>query len=154
MPPHKPLVLILCTGNSCRSQMAEAFLKKYAGDRFDVHSAGMNPKPAVHPLAVQVMAEVGIDISQHRPKSIGEYLGKKSVLHLLIVCDKAAKSCPRIWPGAHSRSDMPFDDPAQFRGAPEETLNEFRRVRDLIQQAMQSWQPDVTGAENIWNNNP
>ncbi|MFI5379564.1 MAG: arsenate reductase ArsC [Tepidisphaerales bacterium] len=146
MSTHKPVVLILCTGNSCRSQMAEGFLRQYAGDRFDVRSAGMEPKAEVHPLAVQVMGEIGIDISHQRPKSVGDFLGKIPVLHLLIVCDKANNTCPRIWPGAYTRAYMPFDDPAAFHGSAEETLNEFRRVRDLIGRAMQTWQPQLTSA--------
>jgi arsenate reductase len=126
--------------------MAEGFLQKYAGDRYDVRSAGMEPKAEVHPLAVRVMAEAGINISQHRPKSVSEFLGKVPVLHLLIVCNNANNTCPRIWPGAYGRAYMPFDDPAEFRGSPEQTLNEFRRVRDLIDQAMQTWQPQLTNA--------
>jgi arsenate reductase (thioredoxin) len=145
MPDHKPVVLILCTGNSCRSQMAEGFLRKYAGDRYDARSAGMEPKPEVHPLAARVMAETGIDISHHHPKSVSEFLGKVPVLHLLIVCNNANNTCPRIWPGAHTRAYMPFDDPAEFRGSPEQMLNEFRRVRDLIGEAMRTWQPRLGG---------
>lgn len=116
----KPIVLILRTGNSCRSQMAEAFLRKYQGDKFDVHSAGMEPKEEVHPLAVQVMAEVGMDISHQRPKSTTEYLGRQPVRHILIVCDKASQSCPRIWPGAYSRTSMPVDVPAEATGTDNE----------------------------------
>jgi arsenate reductase len=124
--------------------MAEGFLRKYAGGKYDARSAGMEPKAEVHPLAVQVMAEIGIDISHHRPKSVGEFLGKVPVLHLLIVCNNANNTCPRTWPGAYTRSHMPFDDPAGFNGSAEETLNEFRRVRDLIGQAMRTWQPQLT----------
>jgi arsenate reductase len=138
---RKPIVLILCTGNSCRSQMAEGYLRHYAGDRYDVHSAGTEPKSEVHPLAVQVMNEVGIDISEQKPKPLVDYLGRAPVRHLLIVCDKADGSCPRIWPGAITRSYLPFDDPASFDGTPEETLAEFRRVRDLIGDAMSTWEP-------------
>lgn len=137
----KFVVLILCTGNSCRSQMAEGFLKHYAADRYDVHSAGTEPKSEVHPLAVQVMDEIGIDISDQEPKPLIDYLGRVPVRHLLIVCDKAQGSCPRIWPGALTRSYLPFDDPATFEGTPEETLAEFRRVRDLIGEAMSVWEP-------------
>src|SRR4051812_14791404 len=108
----KPLILVLCTGNSARSQMAEAFLRKHKGEQFDVASAGTDPKPIVHPLAVRVMKEVGIDIGQQHPKDAAEFLGKASVRHVLIVCDNANQSCPRVWPGAFSRTFMPFDDPA------------------------------------------
>src|SRR5437867_2841898 len=112
----RPVVLVLCTGNSARSQMAEAFLRKYQGGRFDVHSAGTEPKDRVHPLAVRVMQEVGIDISGQRPKSTSAFLGRLPVRHLLIVCDKANQSCPRVWPGSYSRNYLPFDDPAAFVG--------------------------------------
>jgi arsenate reductase len=140
----KPVVLILCTGNSCRSQMAEGFLRKYAGDAFDVQSAGTEPKDQVHPLAVRVMSEAGVDISRHRPKPLTTFLGKEAVRHLLIVCDNANQSCPRIWPGTFSRTYMPFDDPAHFKGTPEQTLAEFRRVRDQIDAAMRTWRPPET----------
>jgi arsenate reductase len=142
MAINKPLVLILCTGNSCRSQMAEGFLRKYQGDKFDVQSAGTQPKEQVHPLAVEVMAEVGIDISDHRPKSSSTYLGHHPVRHILIVCDKANMTCPRIWPGALTRTYLPFDDPAAIEGSDEEKLEGFRKVRDEIEQAMQGWSPE------------
>src|SRR6476620_2301084 len=99
----KPMILVLCTGNSARSQMAEAFLRKYKGDRFTVASAGTQPKPQVHPLAVRAMTEIGIDISAQRPRDSKDFLGKVPVQHVLIVCDNANQSCPRIWPGAFSR---------------------------------------------------
>src|SRR5689334_6566866 len=105
----KPIVLILCTGNSCRSQMAEALLRKYQGNRYDVHSAGTDPKDQVHPLAIRVMDEIGIDISRHFPKDTSDFLGKLAVKHLLIVCDRANQSCPRAWPGVFTRSYLPFD---------------------------------------------
>ena len=140
-----PIVLILCTGNSCRSQMAEGFLRKYQGDKFEPHSAGTEPKPEVHPMAVKVMAEVGIDISGQKPKALNTYLGRAPVKHLLIVCDKANGTCPRIWPGAYTRAYMPFDDPATFEGTEEQTLAEFRRVRDQIGEAMKVWVPKVEG---------
>lgn len=141
MPDRRRIVLILCTGNSCRSQMAEGFLRKYHGDKWDVHSAGMDPKAEVHPLAVRVMAEVGIDIAHHRPKSLTEYLGRHPVAHILIVCDKANGTCPRIWPGAFTRSYMPVDDPAEAEGTEQERLEVFRRVRDELDGAMKTWQP-------------
>lgn len=136
------MVLILCTGNSCRSQMAEGFLRKYAADRFTVASAGTIPQPHVHPLAVRVMAEVGIDITRQRPKSLTEFLGKAPVRHLMIVCDNANGTCPRIWPGCYSRQYLPFDDPAAFEGTSDQMLEEFRRVRDQIDEAMRTWKPE------------
>ena len=137
----KTMFLILCTGNSCRSQMSEGFLRHFAGDKYEVRSAGTEPKERTHPLAVRVMDEVGVDISQQRPKPLTEFLGRAPVRHLLIVCDKANSSCPRTWPGAFSRTYLPFDDPAEFQGSDEDVLDEFRRVRDEIEQAMKSWEP-------------
>ena len=142
----KPIVLILCTGNSCRSQMAEGFLREYHADQFEPHSAGTDPKDAVHPLAVQVMREVGIDISQQRPKDLRTYLGREAVKHLVIVCDKANDTCPRVWPGAFTRSYMPFDDPADAEGNEGEILAVFRRVRDEIGQALRAWSPPLEKA--------
>lgn len=139
----KPVVLILCTGNSCRSQMAEGFLRKYQSDKYEVASGGTDPKPEVHPLAVRVMNEIGIDISRQRPKNLTEFLGKAAVRHLLIVCDKANGTCPRIWPGTYSRDYVPFDDPAYAEGILEEQLEVFRRVRDEISEVMKTWKPEV-----------
>jgi arsenate reductase len=140
---RKPIVLILCTGNSCRSQMAEGFLRLYRGETYDVHSAGMEPRPEVHPLAIRVMGEVGIDISGNRPTATQKYLGHLPVRRLLIVCDKANQTCPRIWPGCFSRTYLPFDDPALAEGTEEEKLNVFRRVRDEIDRAMEVWKPEA-----------
>ena len=139
---EKPVILVLCTGNSARSQMAEAFLQKYKGDRFTAASAGTNPKPEVHPLAVKAMAEVGIDIGAQRPRDVSEFLGKAPVRHVLIVCDNANQSCPRVWPGAFSRTFMPFDDPAAATGSEAERLQVFRRVRDEIDAAVRDWVPE------------
>lgn len=139
---QKPIVLILCTGNSCRSQMAEGFLRKYQGDKYEVASGGTEPKSEVHPFAVRVMNEIGIDIGRQRPKNLTDYLGKAAVRFLLIVCDKANSSCPRIWPGTFSRSYLPFDDPAQAEGTMDEQLEVFRRVRDEIGEAMKTWKPE------------
>ena len=146
MATRLPLVLILCTGNSCRSQMAEALLRKHQGSTYDVHSAGMDPKDEVHPLAIKVMAEIGIDISQHRPKSSRDYLGHHPVRHILIVCNKANGTCPRIWPGAFTRTYMPFDDPAGAEGTEAERLAVFRRVRDELDQMLANWEPTTETA--------
>ncbi len=136
------MILVLCTGNSARSQMAEAFLKKYKADDFSAASAGTQPKSEVHPLAVRVMNEIGIDISGRRPKDVRDFLGKSPVRHVLIVCDNANQSCPRLWPGAFSRTFMPFDDPAAAAGSESERLEVFRRVRDEIDEAMRKWIPE------------
>jgi arsenate reductase len=137
----KQTILVLCTGNSCRSQMAEGLLRKYKGDRYRVESAGTDPKEQVHPLAVRVMSEIGIDISGQRPKNASEFLGKEPVHHVLIVCDNANGTCPRAWPGAVSRTFMPFDDPAEARGTEEQRLAVFRRVRDEIAVVARTWEP-------------
>lgn len=100
---RKPNVLFLCTGNSCRSQMAEGFLRELGGDRFTPYSAGIDPTESVHPLAIEVMREKGIDISQQTPTSVGKYLGRLAVRHLIIVCAGANERCPRIFPGMMNR---------------------------------------------------
>jgi arsenate reductase len=138
---EKTMVLVLCTGNSARSQMAEAFLRQYKADGFSAASAGTQPKSEVHPLAVRVMNEIGIDISGQRPKDVRDFLGKATVRHVLIVCDNANQSCPRVWPGAFSRTFMPFDDPAAATGNESERLEVFRRIRDEISEAMRKWIP-------------
>lgn len=135
----KPNILILCTGNSCRSQMAEGFLNQLAGDRFNVFSAGTDPAERVHPLAVEVMAEKDIDISGNRPTDVGKYLGRKAVRHLIIVCAGANERCPRIFPGMLNRLFWPFDDPAAFEGTPDEQLEKFRSVRDQIESRIHQW---------------
>jgi arsenate reductase (thioredoxin) len=134
-------VLFLCTGNSCRSQMAEGFLRHYASNRFDVFSAGTDPAKSVHPLAVQVMQEKGIDISTQRPKGVKEYMGKLLIRYLIIVCSDADESCPRIFPGVLYRLFWPFDDPARMEGNQEQVLAGFRRVRDEVDQQIRDWLP-------------
>lgn len=135
----KPNILVLCTGNSCRSQMAEGYLRHLGGYLFNVHSAGTEPKDEVHPLAVQVMREIGIDISEQRPQGIKDFLGRLPVRYLIIVCSGANENCPRVFPGLAERIFWPFDDPAQFKGTPEETTAEFRRVRDEIRERIAEW---------------
>ena len=134
-------ILVLCTGNSCRSQMAEALLRKFKGDRYRIESGGTDPKGEIHPLAVRVMNEIGIDLSGQRPKNISEFLGKSAIEHLLIVCDNANGTCPASWPGARTRTFMPFDDPADARGSEAERLAVFRRVRDEIAAVARTWEP-------------
>ena len=126
----KPSVLILCTGNSCRSHLAEGILRHVAGDLFDVHSAGSNPAGYVHPKAIEVMREIGIDISGHTSKKMGEFLGKK-IDTVITVCGKADQACP-MFPGQVNRYHWGFDDPAHATGTDEEVLNIFRSVRDQI----------------------
>lgn len=124
-----PKVLFLCTGNSCRSQMAEGFLRHFAGDRFDVASAGIHPS-VLSPDAVEAMREVGIDISHHRSKKVDELIGQH-FYYVITVCDRARESCP-IFPAASVLDHWPFDDPAAAKGSPEERKAVFRRVRDEI----------------------
>jgi len=132
-------VLILCTGNSCRSQMAEGLLRDLAGDRFDGYSGGTDPAERVHPLAIQVMAERGIDISGNEATDVKKYLGRLAVRHLIIVCQGANQSCPRTFPGVLNRLFWPLDDPARFAGSEADTLNKFRELRDDIEARISQW---------------
>ncbi len=131
-------ILILCTRNSARSQMAEGLLRSYAGDRFHVYSAGLNPD-RIHPLVEPVMREIGIDISGQRSKSVQEYLGRLTAHYVIIVCENAERNCPKIYPGIGERLYWPFDDPAAFEGTEEEQLAVFRRVRDEIAARLREW---------------
>ena len=134
----KPRVLILCTGNSARSQMAEGLLRHDAGDRFDVASAGTRPG-TVRPEAVAVMQEIGIDISAHRSKHVDE-LRDAQFDYVLTVCDNARESCP-ILPGPGKRLHQAFDDPAALQGPEPERLAAFRRVRDELREYLRAF-PD------------
>jgi len=131
-------VLFLCTGNSARSQMAEAFLRRYGGDRYEVHSAGLNPQ-LINPLTIQVMQEKGYDLSQNRSKGIEQYLGKVLFQYLVTVCADAERNCPQCWPGVSRRLHWPFEDPAAFDGPEEGKLAKFREVRDQIERKVQEW---------------
>jgi arsenate reductase len=137
----KKRVLFLCTGNSARSQMAEGFLADMAGDEFEVFSAGTEPRDEIHPLAIRAMDEAGIDISKQEPEGLRKYLGIEFVSYLIIVCDKAKNTCPRIWPGLEddNRIYWPFDDPAETEGSEEEQMETFRRVRDEIKEKIEEW---------------
>jgi arsenate reductase (thioredoxin) len=134
----KQRILFLCTGNSARSQMAEAFLRKYADNRFEAHSAGLEPK-GLNPLTVKVMNEVGIDVSEQRSKGVDTYLGKILFQYLVTVCDDADKNCPTVWPGVNKRMHWSFQDPAAVEGTDEEKLARFREVRDLIEAKVKAW---------------
>jgi arsenate reductase len=125
----KPKVLFLCTGNSARSQMAEGYLRHVAGDRYEVMSAGIDPK-GLNPLAVEAMREIGIDISRHRSKEAAEFLGT-AVQYVVTVCDNAKEHCP-IFPGTFKYLHWSLDDPASAKGSHEGKLVVFRRVRDQI----------------------
>ena len=127
----KPSILILCTGNSCRSHMAEGILRAAAGDIITVHSAGSNPAGYVHPQAIAALAEIGIDISAHTSKHMNDFL-KRNIDTVITVCGKADQACP-MFPGQVHRYHWGFDDPAHATGTEEEIEKAFRRVRDQIQ---------------------
>jgi arsenate reductase len=126
----KPLILVLCTGNSCRSHLAEGLLRSALGDAFEVASAGSNPADYVHPLAIRAMEEVGIDLSGHRSKHLDEFLDRE-VETVITVCGNADQACP-VFPGQLNRHHWPFEDPAHATGTEEEQFAVFRRVRDEI----------------------
>lgn len=127
---EKPLLLILCTGNSCRSQMAEGLLRELADDLLTAQSAGMNPSQEVHPLAVKVMQEIGIDISKNFCKHVNLFLDQQ-IDTVITVCDNADQSCP-ILPPATKRHHFSFPDPAAAVGTETEKLQVFRQIRDEI----------------------
>lgn len=129
----KKRVLFLCTHNSARSQMAEGLLRKMAGNRFDVFSAGTQRR-RVRPLAIEAMREIGIDISTHRSKTLDQFIGE-SFDYVITVCDRANESCP-IFPGTTERIHWSFDDPTAVEGTDEQKLRAFRTVRDAIQQRL------------------
>ena len=127
---QKTKVLVLCTGNSARSQMAEGFLKSL-NPGFEVHSAGTQPAPEVHPTAIRAMKEIGIDISRGRPKNVDQFL-KDSFDYVITVCDDADQNCPSFTGSVKSRLHLGFRDPAKETGSQEEVLAAFRIVRDQI----------------------
>jgi arsenate reductase len=132
----KRSVLFLCTGNSCRSQMAEGWLRHLAGEVFDVKSAGTHPV-GVNPRAIAAMAEVGIDISRHRSKRVNEFLGERPD-YVITVCDRAKEACPTFPEGA-AVLHWSFDDPAEAQGSEDERMHVFRRVRDEIADRIETW---------------
>ena len=128
--PSGKRILVLCTGNSARSQMAAGFLKSF-DSRLDVYSAGTSPAPRIHPLAVRVMQEAGIDISRGTPKSVNQFVSQ-SFDYVITVCDDADKNCPNFTGKVGKRVHIGFIDPAAATGAEDEVLAVFRRVRDEI----------------------
>ena len=130
-------VLVLCTGNSCRSHIAEAILRAAAKDILEVHSAGSNPAGYVHPKAVAVMKEIGIDISNHSSKHMNDFL-KRDVHTVITVCGNADQACPSF-PGQLKRYHWGFDDPAKAEGSDEEVLDVYRRVRDEIKLVFEAY---------------
>jgi arsenate reductase len=132
----KKRVLILCTGNSARSQMAEGLLRHIAGDRFEVFSAG-TIKSFVRPQAIKAMDEVGIDIGAHRSKSVDEFTGQE-FNYVITVCDNAKQNCP-VFPGKTERIHWSFDDPAEASGSDDDVMVVFRRVRDQIRERLENF---------------
>lgn len=137
MSSKKPTVLILCTGNSCRSHMAEGILRAAAGDLLDVQSAGSKPAGYVHPLAIKALAEIGIDISGHHSKHMDEFLSQ-DVETVITVCGNADQACP-MFPGQLNRHHWGFDDPAHATGSEDEQMAVFRRVRDEIRRVFEAY---------------
>jgi len=129
---ERPTILILCTGNSCRSHLAEGILRAATAGRVKVASAGTKPAGHVHTMAVEVMKEIGIDISSHTSKHLNEFL-EQDIHTVITVCDNAASECP-VFPGQTQKHHWPFEDPAQAEGSDEEKLTIFRRVRDEIRE--------------------
>ena len=143
----KPKVLILCTGNSCRSHMAEGILRAEAGDLVEVCSAGSSPAGYVHPKAIQVLKEVGIDISQHHSKHMDQFL-TQNVHTVITVCGNAEQVCPS-YPGQVNRYHWGFDDPAHAAGSEAEVLAEFRRVRDQIDLVFKAYAAGLRAGKNL-----
>ena len=133
----KPKILILCTGNSCRSHMAEGILRHAAGDVLEVASAGSKPAGYVHPHAITVLDEIGIDIGHHRSKHLSEFL-EQEIDTVITVCGNAEQACP-AFPGGGKRLHWPFDDPAHATGTEEDRLAMFRRVRDEIRERFEAY---------------
>jgi arsenate reductase (thioredoxin) len=145
MSSAKPTILILCTGNSCRSHLAEGILRAAADDILDVQSAGSKPAGYVHPLAIATMQEIGIDLSAHRSKSWAEF-SKTPVETVITVCGNADAACP-IFPGQVNRHHWPFDDPAHATGTDEEKLAVFRQVRNEIRRVFTAY---ADGRHDAW----
>lgn len=133
----KTRVLFMCTGNTARSQMAEAFLRSYGGDRYEAYSAGLEPLE-INPLTIAVMEERGFDLSGQYAKGLKEFLGKVHFGYLITVCDRAERECP-TFPGMGIREFWPFEDPAAFEGTEDERLAKFREVRDAIEGRVREW---------------
>jgi arsenate reductase len=138
----KTRVLFLCTGNTARSQMAEAFLRQCAGDRFEPYSAGLEPAE-IHPYVYSVMQEMGIDLTGQRSKHVDEYMGKLHFGYTITVCSLAEERCPSVFPGMGQRLHWAFEDPAAFEGSEEEKLEKFREVRDQIDARIKQWLAEV-----------
>lgn len=149
MNMDKPIILVLCTGNSCRSHLAEAVLQRELGDHYTVESAGSKPTGFVHPLAIKAMGEVGYDLSHHRSKHLEEFLDE-DVETVITVCGNADQACP-VFPGQVNRHHIPFDDPAHAAGSEEEQLVVFRRVRDEIRAVFEAYASGRKDESRRWS---
>jgi len=136
---HKPRVLFICTGNSARSQIAEAFLRAYADEHFEVYSAGLEPKGFILPEVLIAMKERGLDMDGQTSKSVTEYLGKLHFAHVITVCGDAEENCPVVFLNMGIHEHWPFDDPAKFQGSEAERLEFIGSVRDQIDQRIRQW---------------
>jgi arsenate reductase len=143
----KPAVLILCTGNSCRSHMAEGILRAAAGDLIEVHSAGSNPAGYVHPKAIEVLAEIGIDLTGHTSKHMDAFLNR-DIATVITVCGRADQVCP-TYPGQVERHHWPFDDPAHATGTDAEITAAFRRVRDEIRRVFEAYAAGLRAGKRL-----
>lgn len=133
----QPTILILCTGNSCRSHLAEGILRRALGEGYAVASAGSKPAGYVHPLGIKAMAEIGIDISGHHSKHLSDFLNQ-DIETVITVCGNADQACP-MFPGQVNRHHWGFDDPAHATGTEEEQMQVFRRVRDEIREVFETY---------------
>jgi len=136
---NRTKVLFLCTGNSARSQLAEALLRQLAGEQYQAYSAGTEPKP-INPFTIQVLEEIGVSTAGLSSKDLSEFLGRQHFTHVIIVCSHAAETCPTVWPGVSGNvpqvRHMFFDDPAAVTGSAEEKLAAFRQIRDQIKEQL------------------
>ncbi|MEX0321052.1 MAG: arsenate reductase ArsC [Puniceicoccaceae bacterium] len=139
----KKKVLILCTGNSCRSHMAEGILRNAAGDAAEVFSAGSNPAGYVHPNAIEALKEIGIDISEHSSKHLDQFLDA-GIDVVVTVCDNANESCP-VFPGDVTRHHWPFEDPPKAAREGESEMDAFRRIRDQIREKFEAFAEELKG---------
>ncbi|MFW5645612.1 MAG: arsenate reductase ArsC [Bacteroidota bacterium] len=139
-------ILILCTGNSCRSQMAEGFLKSF-DSKLEVYSAGTKPEKEVNPRAIQVMKEKNIDLGSNRPENVDKFL-EKSFDYVITVCDSAKETCPVFMGDVKHRLHMGFEDPAGATGTEDEILDKFREVRDQIEQEFKQFYKERINTED------
>jgi arsenate reductase (thioredoxin) len=144
MADMKPRVLFVCTHNAVRSRMAEALLRHYAGERFEVLSAGVAPTE-VHALTRQVLTDIGLDPSGLYAKSLDDFFARVSIAYAIIVCDQAEDGCPRLFPFALQTVHVPFDDPTQAEGSTVERLRTFRTVLAQIERRIRAWLDTLEG---------